>query len=282
MSKKIDRIQSSDKKQFEKQVNEYHKGDYKFTEEGNLKDSKKEGLWKTYIHFEIETHIIGVDYDPENPKIINSGKYGKSLFKEETFLNGELHGLYKTYQWDVKGNWVKDEGFYENGRKTGEWISHGKLGGRYVCNYKNGKENGSCEGYDFSGERLIYKGTMKDDKRHGKWIEYRSHDRQRYHKGKYEKELIYKNGLLHGHCKFYESMFGYLEREGTMKNDKPDGLWKYYNYSGKLTSERNMKDGKIHGRTIDFHSDGKHYSEQFYKHGKLIESTPDQPLSTQP
>ena len=262
-------------------VNEYHKGDYKFTEEGNLKDSKKEGLWKTYIHFEIKTHIIGVDYDPENPKIINSGKYGKSLFKEETFLNGELHGLYKTYQWNVKGNWVIDEGFYENGRKTGEWISHGKLGGRFVCNYKNGKQNGPCEGYDFSGERLIYKGTMKDDKRHGKWIEYRSDDRQRYHKGKYEKELIYKNGLLHGHCKFYESMFGYLEREGTMKNDKPDGLWKYYNYSGKLTSEINWKDGKFHGRTIDFHSDGKHYSEQFYKHGKLIESTPDQPLSTQ-
>ena len=241
-------------------VGEFNRNDYKIIEEGNQKDSQKDGTWKTYI--------IQI-----NDK--------KLLYTEENFNDGQLHGPYIKYFLD---GGEKEKGVYQNGEKSGQWKHYWYTPHHLssLVTYKNGKQNGPYEQYDFSGKRLTQKGTLKDGKRNGKWIEYRSDDRQRYHKGKYEKELIYKNGLLHGHCKFYDFMFGYLLREGKYKDDKPDGLWKYYHYSGRLTKEINYKDGEFHGRMIHYFSDGKRYREEFYKDGTLIESKPPKLLSTQP
>ena len=153
----------------------------------------------------------------------------QSLFKEETFLNGELHGLYKTYQWNVEGNWVIDEGFYENGRKTGEWISHGKWNDRFVCNYKNGKKHGSFKGYqqgwvtpkEHSTDIITSEGTYKDGELHGN---YKSYHFEKY-KSLLYKDLNYKNGKLHGYCKTYRLYPdpGKIEDEGMYKNGEKTG-----------------------------------------------------------
>jgi len=289
-------------------TNEYHKGEDKFTEEGNLKDSKKEGLWKTYIHEE-KRIIIGGYLEPgEERKIIPTNEYIKLLFKEENYVNGKLHGQYTSYYWMWEGKWIKEEGMYENGEKTGEWIHHGTWNDRSVFNYKNGKKHGLFKSYqqgwvtpkEHSTDILIEEGTYKDGKIHG--------NNKSYHFKKHQPlyltdDLNYKNGKLHGYCKEYNIYPnpGRIKSEGMYKNDKRTGKWIYYSewgnkcvdriceydhnegeYPLKITSFRSdgktlfsidhWKDNKLHGLCTRYDSDGKLWIEETYKNGKTIDS----------
>jgi len=221
-------------------TNEYHKGEYKFTEEGNLKNSKKEGLWRTYIHFEIQLVEGGILKPGEERKITNSGRYGKSLFKDETFVKGKLDGPYSEYYWDIEGEWKRREGFYKNGEKNGEWINHGRHSGHDHYNYKNGKKDGPFKSYQqgwvtpkkHSTNILTREGSYKDGKLHGNYKSYNFENS--HHKSYIISDLNYKNGQLHGYCKYYQlyPYYGVREREGEMKNGKTIGTWSYYNYNG--------------------------------------------------
>ena len=77
----------------------YHEKDpkYSFSEEGELKNSKKNGLWKTYIHCEIEIVEGGYLKPDEERKRHGTGKFIKELYKEEEYLDGKLHGEYRSY-----------------------------------------------------------------------------------------------------------------------------------------------------------------------------------------
>lgn len=265
MSKKTHTIQSTDKKESDKNkfvVREFNRNDYKFTEEGNFKGSQKDGKWKTYI---------SVD------------NYIKCLFKEETFIDGQLNGPYIRYYWTVVDS-KKEEGFYKNGEKNGQWTFYEWLGNGFsTYTYKNGKQNGPFKHYRSGwisskkhGETISRIGTLKDGKLNGKYKSYGWDEGIHRYERYLEEDLTYKNGQLHGYCKYYHRFLpskfnGTIKREGTMKNDEPDGLWKYYYSSGDIEHELYWKDGEIY-KEIRYHSDGIHYSELTYKDGKIIKS----------
>jgi antitoxin component YwqK of YwqJK toxin-antitoxin module len=63
-------------------------------------------------------------------------------------------------------------GYYENGSKTGTWLTYDQRGNRTeVLNYVNGKLNGLCQQYTYPGY-LYVDGTYKDGKRVGDWHVY--------------------------------------------------------------------------------------------------------------
>ena len=261
-------------------INEYQKGDYKFLEEGFLKDSKKEGLWKTFVLVEEVVVQGGVLKPGQEPKRTKTGKTLKSLYKDETYFNGELDGPYKTFNWSVEGNHIIDEGLYKKGKKTGEWITHGRFNYREIYNYKDGKKHGSYKRYqqgwlnskEHSTNILIEEGTFKDDKLHGNQKSYRFKN----HYGTFlTSDLNYKNGKLHGYCKTYQSTFQNIENlkeEGVYEDGTKKGKWIYYKDYGNnqinCICEYDYNEGGSDFKITNFKNDGNLHSIEHYK-GKL-------------
>ena len=65
-----------------------------------------------------------------------------------------------------------------------------------------------------------------------------------------------------------------LKQEGTYKDGKRDGVFKYYRSSGSLEEERTYKDGLLHGLFTKYDRSGKGniWSQETYENGKVVES----------
>ena len=207
---------------------------YSFSEEGELKNSKKNGLWKTYVHFEIEMVEIGILKPGEERKRHGTGEFGKELFKEEEYLNGKLHGEYKSYYWGIVGDVIQEQGTYKDGLKHGEWKRFHDFNNKtFVVNFKNDIEHGpSYILTHCNRERKKVKEmecSYKNGKLHGN---YRRYDT-------YRKKIIfdvnYKNGELHGYYRdYFQPNVGpvTIKKEGLMDNGKEIGTWYIYKEYG--------------------------------------------------
>ncbi len=107
----------------------------------------------------------------EEPKINDEVQYtwfkSNKIYQSQGGYSGQLlHGKYEEF---LDKKMVK-KGYYDNGRKIGEWRSWNLNGDlRNMVTYKNGLLNGDYKIFEPAGELKEY-GSLKDGQRHGKII----------------------------------------------------------------------------------------------------------------
>lgn len=95
---------------------------------------------------------------------------GKTIMSEETYKNGKLHGIYKTFYNSGKPTEVAN---YVNGLLDGPYKKYAIKGHVYQSfTYKAGKLNGTATYYNRKDGEIHTKGTFKDDVRVGTWENY--------------------------------------------------------------------------------------------------------------
>lgn len=88
------------------------------------------------------------------------------------------------------------------------------------------------EYYDAAKTKVKFQGEQDaEKKRHGKWIHY-------FENGTEASVTFYTNGVRNGFSSVHRPN-GAMYYHGEYVDDKPAGIWKYYDENGKLTSEHN-------------------------------------------
>ena len=109
---------------------------------GSYKDGKKDGLWREH-----DTKGSYKDGKKDGVWTINLSFSGSGSEKE-TWVNGELHGSWKSY---ASGQ-LSVEGQYDEGMKVGNWKYYDNAGALWTeGSYKNGKKDGLWTTYDTDG-----------------------------------------------------------------------------------------------------------------------------------
>ncbi len=90
-----------------------------------------------------------------------------------------------------------------------------------------------------------------------------------YHKnGRLEREVSYKNNVLHGEYRIYYED-GKLHQEKFFKNGKLDGIFKAYDEEGVLYFDISYKDGKQDGIMNTYYKTGILEYRETYKDGRM-------------
>lgn len=112
--------------------------------------------------------------------------------------------------------------------------------------------------------------TQREPKKHGGVETVPQNGLVKKHKyGKLVSELNYKDGKLHGLCKYYNDS-GILERELNYKNGKRNGLCKYWE-DGYIRSISNYRNDRLNGIDKYFEYETKELLEEnIFKNGKVI------------
>ncbi|MCD9853411.1 hypothetical protein LUD75_01750 [Epilithonimonas sp. JDS] len=191
----------------------------------------------------------------------NKTYYENGNLKEHNYLdeNGEVTGEWKAYY--ESGKLLKT-GNIENGKLEGEvkeYYENGNL--MSITNYQNGLENGEWKYYNENGT-LNFIMNAKNGIKHGEF--------KHYLDGKLETIDIYVNGERTNGKEFHKN--GKLLSEGSYKDGKEDGEWRYYNDKGKLVSIGNYQNGKKVGEWKGYYFEDETLSElEIYKNGEVEE-----------
>ncbi len=185
--------------------------------------------------------------------------------------------------------------FYDNGQKSGEYhYVHGDLEGPLTKWYQDGTIK--SEGEYKEG---IMVNTQKDYYPNGKLESDQLYDENGKKTGRYKEydedgnlnlQLDYKKGDLIAYAVFQKDgslikeakkkggnfLFENFYSDGTKKaigsyvpgNKGKDGVWKFYNYNGKLDSEGSYSSGEQYGQSIDYYPSGKKRKTTTYKHNE--------------
>lgn len=95
---------------------------------------------------------------------------GKTVMSEENYVDGKLHGAYKTFFKDGKPTEVAN---YKDGKLNGNYKKYAIKGHIYQdLNYLNGLLHGEVKYYSRKTGELVTKGQFKNDKRVGTWENY--------------------------------------------------------------------------------------------------------------
>ena len=118
----------------------------------------------------------------------------------------------------------------------------------------------------FTGEidGWLVKGSMKNGKKEGKWVNYHSNGQLRIKEN-------YKNGKLDGAwVEFHDD--GQLAFKGNYKNGKSEGACVAYYSNGQLRLKGNYKNGESEGAWVGFEEDGrvKEFMTGNFKNGVKI------------
>ncbi|RFC55945.1 toxin-antitoxin system YwqK family antitoxin [Brumimicrobium aurantiacum] len=85
--------------------------------------------------------------------------------------------------------------------------------------------------------------------------------------GRLESWYNYKDGIKHG--EFEEaSVRGYYLMKGAFKENKPEGKWEYYYYTGDLEKITHYKDGKLNGEYDYYYDNGQLNVEGQFEDGE--------------
>lgn len=196
-------------------------------------------------------------------------EYYESGVVHETYQykEGELEGPFREYYADGKlkiaGNYIKGDvdgewkyyhsngilektGFYKAGLAIGEWLYYTPQ------NVISEKRNFNAQG-NWHGESTVYHlgiphyvRTFKNDlltklvyyDKNGKIL-----SKAENNNGNFTTRIYYANGQVNG--------------EGTYKNGKLHGLWKYYYPEGTVLSEYNYVNGLVQGKAFENYRNGK-------------------------
>jgi antitoxin component YwqK of YwqJK toxin-antitoxin module len=190
----------------------------------------------------------------EIPDCSDSTTYTRLYYHE----NGQLASQAQYVNGVTNG---KCKSWYENGVMSAEWEQlNGKQDGPFRCWEENGVlykqgttrdglEHGLIKEWDKNG-KLIYEANLIDGKRDGVTTSYNS-------TGKFVR--MYKHGLLEGNS--YESFYDSTDKErriviGQFRNDKEEGMWKWFHEDSMLYFTEEYKEGQAHGKAIKYFLDG--------------------------
>lgn len=198
--------------------------------------------------------------------------------------DGELEGEVKSFA--ANGD-LLSIGLYKGGQLVDNWEWYhpcGSLKEQYP--YKDGKGNGTGNGYFETGE-LKYTYQMSEDDLNGSYLVY-------YKNGKLKEELSFKDDQRDGEYKSFhpndslseignyvegqrnDAWKGYfsngrLSYEGQYASDEPVGEWLLYYPNGSLKRKENYNDNGQQNGTIEwFDEDGMLHSLREYENGTLI------------
>ncbi len=213
--------------------------------DGNAKDFYPHGLLKEEATYKAGK-IVGVYKEfYEN----------KNLKKECNFVDGILEGPYKTYYINGK---LEQEGIAANGKTSGKWLkyySDGKLKEQSNLD-ENGKVNGDEITFDHEGGQVRFDTYAK-----GEWKSVKFFDK--YGKVMYETKIARSGTPV-----VIYNMFRDKTVEGTFKDDKRQGEWKFYNPNGVINSIEIYEKGELDGLIKNYIHTNVLSSEINYKKGE--------------
>jgi len=171
------------------------------------------------------------------------------------YVNGLKYGEWKFY---YKNGKIEQTGTYlRNEKPDGEWIWYYE-NGSVLRNevYSDGLENGAMIEYSDTGT-VISKGEYVDGLEEGPWT---------YQLGDIKVEGSYKEGKRTGTWKYWYDN-GNLNFEGSYLDDNADGKHIYYWDNGKVKEEGNYIMGKREGEWFKYNYDGTLFLTTLYKNG---------------
>jgi len=135
--------------------------------------------------FNPDNRVAKVSFFAENGSLISKGKMegknrvgkwlffhedGKTVMSEENYVNGKLHGEYRTYYQSGKPTEIA---YYKNGFLDSIYRKYSIKGHLYQhFSYKSGKLNGKAVYYNRKTGSLTTKGLFNNDVRVGTWENY--------------------------------------------------------------------------------------------------------------
>jgi len=168
--------------------------------------------------------------------------YGKNRVKNIGYFDNDLQdSLYVAFH--VNGD-TSEVGYYHQGDPTGFW--------RYF--YRDGAlklveevVDSISYAWEFYAADTLHTQTLKNG--NGEIAEY-------YTNGRLKSWYNYKDGLRHG--VFEEaSVHGYYLMKGSFVENKPDGKWEYYYYTGDIEKITHYKAGSLDGNYIYYFDNGE-------------------------
>lgn len=241
-----------------------------------------------------------ITYDWDGAISINkTGEWNSYYDNGQLNTTGYYDNNKQTGPWEYfgeKGNIIL-KGSYKNGARIGEWIAYYNNGnpvlkGKYQQDVINGisipksigtwisywEDGSEAKHYDFDGtnnyiEKVI--STKFNDKYiyangdggYGKGETVMSLGISSNYEGKAVldfEQALQNFGSFYRYGKWEEYTkdgWKFAEGEYNWKNNKPDGLWTYYNSKGSITATKVYKDGKLNGLTVYFRENGQKSSE---------------------
>lgn len=191
----------------------------------------------------------------KNGKLKSEITYGDQIIYKEYYESG---GLSSVMEISKSGRPTSTTMFYEGtdkvicktpyseGQPNGIYENYTPSGRAYFkCDYKNGKLQRPCLGYDESGN--LADGILEI---HAK-------------SGKLYSSTEYVKGIPGKFKTYYLS--GKVQYEGFYKNGKIDGVMKYYYESGQVRAEIAYQDGSLTGITKNYNENGRLTSQFEYK-----------------
>ncbi|MDB5284268.1 MAG: hypothetical protein JWO06_3343 [Bacteroidota bacterium] len=227
----------------------------------------------------------------ETYKYVNDSMEGDAFqyYRDSTilakthFTNNKANGDWTEYFSDGK---LKAKALYKNGKREGlttENYASGQL--KFTYNFLGNKKNGQHVAYYSNGNKQE-EGVFSKDEKTGEW-KYFNEDGQLRNKvpGNYAGEIeLYRAKMVEDEPKdsahqngryFKKRSDGTRQIEGGYKNNKKEGLWKYYATDGRTLLKENYKDGLLDGIQIFYTPTGEVMKELYYKqdllHGPISE-----------
>lgn len=172
---------------------------------------------------------------------------------ECTYVDGKIHGDFRSFHPNGE---IAMKCTYVDGKIEGEYMYFG--GRNYnddiievmFTNYANGVQNGIQCIYNYSLSQDIY--TLKSD---CDFVNGRKHGIKNIYnkKGEIVRTITYEDDMKNGLSTYMgETKYGngyYIKIEKTYKNDKRDGINKYYNELGQLEMTKTYKNDRYYNIT---------------------------------
>ena len=294
---KVNRLDSDSLKQG-KWVDFYDNGNIK--SEGNYKSGIKHGYFKDYSVDGNLVSIVKYSNGEIQKDAVETAKLDlKTVYyqtgqvqKIGSYKNNIPEGVTREYSQDGKiiGAKIYHEGIIvglgivdEAGLKQGEWKEYWDSGEiKAAGKYSNGLKIGEWKFYYKNGKIEEVGTYLKNEKPNGEWKWY-------HENGNVLREEIYANGIENGTMTEYSDsgtviskgeyvdgleegpwvyQLGDIKMEGSYKEGKRDGVWKYYYDNGNLNFEGKFLDDNSDGKHIFYWDNGKVKEEGFYIMGK--------------
>lgn len=255
-------------------------------------DGKRHGKGQTYHQHGTVKMTYTYANDKGNGEFKTYDATG-TLREIENYKDDVLTGDYRSY---FANGRLEAEGRYANDLAVGNWVHYhhnGKIERKGAYN-DSGKAVGEWFYYDEDG-KLTEKRPFDDEgRRHGANTHY--YDDKLHYTDTYKKGVLVQSAFFDAEGKeignfgkadgnfFVKNYFatGQLHSEGSYRQGKNHGAWKYYNRYGKLINEYNYVDGQLQGKGVDYFPSGEKkyvaeykdnllhgYFQQFYRNGQV-------------
>jgi antitoxin component YwqK of YwqJK toxin-antitoxin module len=238
----------------------------KIVEQGKLsREGTKTGNWIELVyHNDFVTYINKVSYYSQNKFVLESHDIDLQLkIKYYGYLDSKgnkvLSGRYYAYGNSGKVMWMVE---YKDDKMKGQYKEYNSTSKLIVESIKvNGNFNGEYKNYYGSG-KIKSIGTFLNGEKIGFWKYYREGE-DLYAEGSYskgyhlvyvnDKEIVFKDSkdeVVIKRIKSKEEQLKCLKNEDLccvypVKKYFKDGIWKYYDSSGKLVKEEEWNNGKL-------------------------------------